>query len=418
MLGRVLDLWLRLGLLAALPAVSACAKLAQQRDHALIDHAALPRLAKTSALSLHWSFDTQPERGRSGHFVPVEHATAVASAAMNRVFCGSSAGELVALRGDGAVAFRYRTGDGVESKPALDEAADALFVGGEDGQLHALRASDGKLHWRRRIRGSIRGQPVLSRDAVFVVSSDDVLAAFARRDGKVLWMLQHDRNEGLSSAGHAGLVRHGDLLLTAMTNGDVLAIHAQEGAVVWDFATADDIAAEADDDVLFDVDTTPVVVNERVYVASSHGGLYVLAAESGELIDRDPRLRAVSALTTDGRTLYLTAHGRGIVAYAPEAQRIVWQRPVSGALAPPVVADGKLIAGESQGRLLVLDAATGKLLAAMRDSQGFAAPVEVAGERWFVLTNGGTLWALSWGARRPPETPPDWRFAPWSLWQR
>ncbi|MDI7268576.1 MAG: PQQ-binding-like beta-propeller repeat protein [Myxococcota bacterium] len=54
------------------------------------------------------------------------------------IVVGSQDGHLWAVRPDGTARWKYRTRGDVDSTPAVDEVAEAIYVGSDDGMVHAV----------------------------------------------------------------------------------------------------------------------------------------------------------------------------------------------------------------------------------------------------------------------------------------
>lgn len=88
---------------------------------------------------------------------------------------------------DGAVEWRYETGDMVMSGAGIDPERGVVYVGSHDRHLHALDL-DGRRRWRFRTGGWIIGCPSVVGDRVLVGSYDDRLYAL-EPDGDRAWSL-------------------------------------------------------------------------------------------------------------------------------------------------------------------------------------------------------------------------------------
>jgi outer membrane protein assembly factor BamB len=336
-----------------------------------------------------------------GDYVPVERASATLVPSHDWVFIGASTGTLHVMSAGGRTHYRYAAGAPVESRPAVDTVHNELYLGAEDGVVHALRASDGEVRWKDDAGGSLSQAPVLTEDAVYVVTAAGRVVAFARKDGELLWTYRRDNPEGFSIAGYAGLTEADGVLYTGFADGTVVALDAGDGHVVWERDTALDLPEpEGSAPQLTDVDTTPVVTDQHVYVASFSGGLYQLARSSGSVVVRKPEHTGGLGLALRGSHLILTSADVGVLHIdldTPE-QKVSWRRPIRrGAPTTPVIAGAIVLVGESDGSLLALSLLSGRELARIDAGNGFSATPSVAGSRGFVLSDGGTFYAFSVG---------------------
>lgn len=333
-----------------------------------------------------------------GPFIPTERAAPVVDPIRDRVFVGSTEGTVVAMSSTGSHIWRYSLEGqaGVEAAGALSRKGHELYVPGADGSIHALRASDGVRRWKDKTGDAIRQRPVLGPEAVYVVNDTDRVYAYARKDGSLLWSHHQPLPEGFSIAGRAGLRLVDDQLITGFTDGTVVALHPLDGRVLWELDTSLDLDEPSEGLPVFrDVDTTPVVVDDQVYIASFSGGLYALDLHTGTVRKRNPELTTAVGLAHADGHLVLSTTEHGILCIRLKDGQVRWKRPnVTGTPTEPVVHGGLVLVGESDGSLRALTFDEGKEVGRIHSGTGFGGPAAVAGRRGFALSNGANLYAF------------------------
>lgn len=352
--------------------------------------------AGRGALRVVWRKELTP--ARRGNYRPIENAAAAIDLQHGRVYVGAASGSLHAYDLDGRPLYRFELHESIESEPALDPEHDELYVGTERGELYALTASSGKIRWRVETGAALRRRPVLYRDALYLITEEDVVESRARADGSVLWSYKRDRSDGFLVAGHAGLALTADgRILTAFSDGTVVALDALDGRPRWERPTALDVPeVEPGRPRYVDADATPALVGDFVYAASFGGGLYCLDQRNGSVIWRDAEWTGITSLAaTDDGALLLVSADRGIARYEPSRRAAVWIKPNErGSFGVPELHEGLAMLGDSRGSLIALALDTGDELGRVESGHGFVArPVGVGGHG-FVLSNGGSLLAL------------------------
>jgi outer membrane protein assembly factor BamB len=348
------------------------------------------------AVQLRWRRQIAPDY--QGAYIPVERASAALDPQHDRVYVGSSAGQLWAMSSSGTRLWTYDAGGSIGSRPALDARGDELYVATEDGVLHRLRGSTGELTWRMELGGAVTQPPLLTPDAVYVVTDNDVVVAMSRTDGEALWRYRRDAPEGFYISQHAGLTLAGGMLVTAFTGGIVVALDPADGSLQWERDTSAELEAGTDGTPRFaDVDTTPVLIGDALYVASFAGGLFALELASGSVRWRDETLTGIVGITpARGDRLLLASGDLGLVCFDASDREVVWRKELPrGAPAEAVVAQDLVLFGESQGGFVTLSLSTGRELGRIEAGHGFSAPPTIAGGRGFVMTNGGVLLAFA-----------------------
>ena len=329
-------------------------------------------------------------------YLPVQLSSAEFDTKRERVYIGTSEGNLFAFALNGRRLFFYDAGSQIESKPAVDGPTGEVYFPSVDGGVHAITV-EGQLKWKVKLIGSARAQPVLTADAVYLVGENDTITALARDDGRILWTYDKEPVEEITIAGHAGLLLEGGRLYAAFTDGAVAAINPTDGRLFWEIETSIDIELRPGNVPQFlDVDTTPVLLRGTLYVASFTAGLYALDASSGTVEWRDAAFQGVTGLATAGRMLVISSARRGVSLMDLRTREVKWEKaPERGAPTAPMVTDtGTVIYGETQGSLLALSLSDGREIARAEGGAGFSATPSVAGPFGGAISNGGRFLCL------------------------
>jgi outer membrane protein assembly factor BamB len=329
-------------------------------------------------------------------YVPVERAVAALDPARGRIYVGSVGGALWALTAGGGRVWRYDARAAIECQPALDPRENELYFGTESGVIHALRASDGQLRWRARVNGPVRRVPVLAADAVYVITEMDAVVALSRESGEQLWAYRREPPDGFTITGHAGLIATEGRLITGFSDGTVVALDPASGDLIWERETALDLDDVVEGTPRFvDVDTTPVVHGDSIYVASFAAGLYEIDASSGSVRWHDPERTGIIALAASADALVIASADTGLTALDLEERSVLWRRRMQrGAPGDPRISGGTVLVGESQGAFVALSMANGNELGRVEAGDGFSATAAIHGELGFVVSNGGSLFAF------------------------
>lgn len=267
-------------------------------------------------------------------------ATPLYDAGQGVLYVGGLDRGVYAIRAsDATVLWRFQTLGAVESTPVLDRGT--LYVGSGDGALYALDAATGRMRWRFPTVAEIVHPAVVVDDSVYCVNADDTVFAVNRTNGEQRWRYRREPPGGITGGGHAGLLRVGRRLFTGFSDGRAVALDTNDGAPLWERDTSTDgEGADGANEAhrTIDVDTTPVMAEGNLFVASYTAGLYALDPEGGGVRWRIERLLNVSALETDGRNLYVVSANSGLVKVSAADGEVQWARDLgSRSLGRPVL---------------------------------------------------------------------------------
>jgi outer membrane protein assembly factor BamB len=330
-------------------------------------------------------------------YIPVEQASPGVDSMNGRVYAGSTQGVLWAMTADGRRLYHYDAQAAIEAQPTVDAARGELYVVTVRGTLFAMRGSDLSQRWKVELGTSVSKPGLLSQDALYVVTDNDAVLALSRADGSVLWRYHREPHEGFAIAGHAGLSIAAGKLLTGFGDGTVVALDAGDGRLLWEVDTAADIEDLESGRSFVDVDTTPVIVGDKVYVASFAAGLFGLELATGTVHAHEGGLKGVTSITATRDALLVSSAELGVLCLELPDLSLRWRRKIDrGAPGQAEVRGDGVYVAESLGALLTLALADGKELGRIETGHGVTAPVTIEGRRGYMLSNAGVLYAFTY----------------------
>ncbi len=172
-------------------------------------------------------------------------------------------------------------------------ADGTVYVGGQDGQLHALDARTGRKRWSFRAGGPIRTRATVAGADVYFQADDGYLYRLAAASGEERWRvrvvekpierLPFDNPKSRYDRFGSDVTVAGGRLYLGTHDGRVLAVDPARGERLWEFASGDSVLA------------APAVADGRVVFGSFDGHVYALEASTGKLLwKRDTRGAVVS----------------------------------------------------------------------------------------------------------------------------
>jgi outer membrane protein assembly factor BamB len=381
-------------------ACAGCATAARQHDpaDAPAHRAGVLQVRWRVALHEHGLFEAAPEECASGVM------------AHGRFVVGSRAGNVVGVDpARGNIAWATALSGGIDAEARFDEARDQIYVGADDGSFYALDAGKGSIRWNYRAKGAIdraaefgdgKGEGAAASGLVYVATAADRVLALEAATGKWRWQYERETPEGFTIHGHSGPRLRGGNLLTGFADGYLVSLAAGTGEVQW----ARSLASASDQFV--DVDSTPTIGSlgpvakggpgDIVFASSYSGGLYALETRDGGIRWRLP-IEGAGAVTQHDDRIYFAAPRQGLHAVDREGH-VVWRQGLTAAgdLTRPIVLGNYLVFSGSRAGLFIVDRTTGSLLEVFNPGQGVcaSATVDLVTGRLYVLSNGGSLYAL------------------------
>lgn len=299
---------------------------------------------------------------------------------------------------DGALLWRFEALGRVDSTPLID--GDATVFGAGDGAVYSVDSETGRLRWRVVVGAEVQHVPVRVGEVIVVVTGADAVVALDAASGRRAWTYRRSPPGGISSSGHAGLRVVENRIFTGFADGTVVCLDPTDGSLIWEQDTAAEFeAAEGQNEghQAIDIDTTPVVIRDTVYVASQAVGLLALDKLSGARRWTIARLTGVTALGSDGTSLFASSIEGGLVRIDPFDGRILWARSLEGGAVVNIVpvTRGRLLVGSLDRGIWLVRAEDGEVIDGLRPGRGFAAPLTLSPDsRVFAHSNADILYAL------------------------
>ncbi|MEV7340339.1 serine/threonine-protein kinase [Streptomyces sp. NPDC093544] len=300
---------------------------------------------------------------------------------------------------DGTVLWRHTLADrDAPDGPPVAEGGLVQAVTSDGQRLVALDPASGATRWTMDI--SAYGRVQYAGGMVLLTRADGTVAGVDGASGKQVWSR---RIAGQSEPTFAAFSADGLAYATSTTvDGThtlVSGVDPQTGDVRWDARLAGELE--------------PVGAHDgKVFFMSVNG-----YGETDGLVRYDPKSLAVQRVpletslptalaTVHGNTMYLLATGGGLVAVDMETRALRWRLETSVSQGSAPVADDRYVyLTAADGRLLAVDARTGKLAGQTRarlgsDSEfvvlGLPAPLVIDGHVYAAAPDG-TVFAVAAG---------------------
>lgn len=317
-------------------------------------------------------------------------------------YVGNSLGVMHAVSAaDGSLVWRCRTGGAVVSSPAV--AGGLVIFGSVDGFCYALDARSGAQMWFYRTRGPILSSPAVSDGRVVFGSMDGRMYCLSLDTGALLWRSEQGAGVQCSPAIAGELVLYGD------DGARMRALRLGDGSVAWESSGSGRVIAApvvGDDIAVFGLMGPTALRPPRLEY------LIAVRPETGERVWALEQAYSILAapIIGGGRVFFAYVEGyvsRTVVQAVDLASGSeVWERPMGGVVdSSPVLIgsaegfDGALTGvtlclGCHDGRIYLLDAATGRIV----DTEPLARKVysspAVTGGRIYIGADDGRLYCL------------------------
>jgi outer membrane protein assembly factor BamB len=320
------------------------------------------------------------------------------------------------------ILWRFETKDAIEGTAAI---ADGLvFVGGQDEHVYAVSLADGNQKWKYKAGSPMKVGAAVNAGAVYIGDEYGKFHCLTAANGEKRWIF--DTETEITSAanfdGNRVLFGSGDQLLFCLDK-------EKGGKPLWTFKVPGG-----------PVLASPAIIDKKTFVAGCDSELHVIDTESGKetnAVELEGQVGATPALMGD--FLYVGTMSNQVQAINWKEGKVAWsyeaakrQQPFYASVAAtadlvlaggrdkclhaldrktgkekwifptggkvdssPVVAGNRVYFGSNDGKLYVVDLATGKQIQAIElGKKGILASPAVSTERLVIGTIDGDLFCL------------------------
>jgi outer membrane protein assembly factor BamB len=303
----------------------------------------------------------------------------------SRVYAAGRAGKVAAYDiQTGRRLWERRVKASLAGGPGADP--DMVVVGSSAGDVFALRATDGAVLWHANIAGEILAAAAVTPRLVVVRTVDGKLHGLAGTDGHELWQVQQPV-PSLSLRGTSRPTIVGDVAICGFDNGKVVAANLTDGSSAWETQVSPPHGSN-DIERLDDVDATPRVDGNDVYVAQFQGKVAMLALDNGQ-IWWSHDMSSYRGMAIDDDDIYVSTADGQIVAMRRNTGVELWRQKalMYRALSAPAVSGKAIAVGDYQGYVHWLDAKTGAIIGRARAGKRSIASVPVSADGVLVVMN-------------------------------
>jgi len=321
----------------------------------------------------------------------------------NLVLAMDARGEITALdAATGARRWRFDTRRekerGGELGGGMAAEGGTLYVATGLSEAMAIDLGTGQPGWRVTLPSPARGGVAVAGGRMVLPLLDNRVVALATADGAQQWEYRGQAATTMMLGLPAPAIQ-GDIVVAGLASGEVTALRAESGRLLWSEALATvrggsiaDIAAVA---------ASPVIDRNRVIAAGLGGVMIALDLRSGRRIwERDATIGETPWVAGDW--VFVATEGNSVACLGFESGRVRWlttlprfmkpekkRDPI--AWGPPMLAGGRLLIGGSTKELLEIDPTDGSRLSATKLAGTLSLQPAVANNTLYVLTDDGTL---------------------------
>ncbi len=267
------------------------------------------------------------------------------------------------------------------------------------GDAAALDAATGKVLWKVRPGGPLRGAPAIGGGSIYVLTQDNQIFALKPDTGETVWTV----SATLETSGVFGVATPAiaqGTVVAGFSSGELSALRFENGRIVWqDQLSRTSISTSVS--VISDIDASPVVDQGKVYAIGQGGRMVAMDLVTGQRL-WELTIGGINTPWLAGEWLFVVTDEAKLMCIARTTGKIRWITQLPRWRDPknknkpinwygPTLAGGRLLVASDRGQLVNVAIADGKVGTSVKAGKSFYLPPVVANNILYLLDAKGRI---------------------------
>ncbi|MBC7466598.1 MAG: PQQ-binding-like beta-propeller repeat protein [Bdellovibrio sp.] len=316
----------------------------------------------------------------------------------NKIIMGNAVDGLVAYNQEsGQELWRVNIPYGVEASGTA--IRDRLFVGSNNGKMYSIDLTNGSVLWTFDTKSEAVAEPLLFDGSLYFISGSQSIFALDAATGKQLWTYnRQDTSNLMTIRGGSKPALSNGILYVGFSDGSLVSFNAKTGSQQWEISLNKNTRFK-------DIDSSPIVDGDYLYINSYDDKLYCVSKNKGEIVWSVKSGGVSTPVISGDRIIFGSSKSEMISVYKKDGKEFWRFKSDKGIMTDPVLFKGFVVAGESQGSLILLDLLTGAKKASFDPGRGvFSRPTVQADQNNIYFISGeGNAYSIRASINAPEE---------------
>ena len=236
-----------------------------------------------------------------------------------------------------------------------------VVVSDIDGNVIAVDQNDGSKLWSTNVKGEVLSKVAIDAKVVVVKTGSGELLGLDKENGEILWSYR-SKLPLLTVRGSSSPVIVDDLVYVSFDNGRLGVFELNSGFQVWDGAISY-VKGVSELENLIDSDSSPVVDGGLIYTTNYQGNLNIFDTAQKRSIWSYETSSFYSPIVSRGMLTIVEANS-GLRSFALKTLQESWTNDdyINRDLSNAVSYKGSLVVGDFEGYVHVIDTLNGKTI--------------------------------------------------------
>ena len=236
-----------------------------------------------------------------------------------------------------------------------------VVVSDIDGNVIAVDQNDGSKLWSTNVKGEVLSKVAIDAKVVVVKTGSGELLGLDRENGEILWSYR-SKLPLLTVRGSSSPVIVDDLVYVSFDNGRLGVFELNSGFQVWDGAISY-VKGVSELENLIDSDSSPIVDGGLIYTTNYQGNLNIFDTAQRRSVWSYETSSFYSPIVSRGMLTIVEANS-GLRSFALKTLQESWTNEdyLNRDLSNAVSYKGSLVVGDFEGYVHVIDTLNGKTI--------------------------------------------------------
>ena len=327
----------------------------------------------------------------------------------NLIFAMDTIGKLSALeQNNGNLIWEKKLGNRKNSYSAnaggiaLDNNAIYAHLGGFD--IFTLALDSGDHIWRKTLEYPVVSGPVVSNEGVFYTLVDGTSIYLNKLNGDIIWQIEGN-NKSNDTIG-TGLISINDsVAVIPGFNGDITVLNLDDGSFILEDNLAS-LSPKTAIEQISSIKANPSIYENSFFAVAQNGRLVSYNLIKG-VLNWEHEISASQMVWIAGDSLFVISDNGNLINIRREDGSIRWITNLPYKIEEnllrfqkfivhygPIVASERVYLVSSDNKLRIYNAKNGKLIEAIKFSNGFSTPPIIINSKLFLINNNAMLYAF------------------------
>ena len=343
----------------------------------------LQDISNIKSIKTNWELSFSGEN-YLGNFVPAFSA--------DNIFFADSTGQIKSFNSSqGKVNWEKKVNS---LSSGISSGFGMLVVADTDGNIISLDQADGSILWSVNVKGEVLAPSAISSKFVIVKTGSGELIALDKSNGETLWSYR-SKLPTLTIRGSSSPVIVDNKVYVSFDNGRLTVFELDSGFPVWDGAISY-VSGTSELENLIDSDSNPIVEGGLVYTTNYQGNINIFDIAQKRSVWQAEASSFYSPLLIKG-LMVLVESGSNMKSYSTKTLQESWNSNefLNRQLSNPIAFDGSIMIGDFEGYIHIIDPLNGKPIGRKKISKKPIKMIISRSKNFYAVDESFNLFSLS-----------------------